>query len=60
MTLKANFLSSRYQFFLAVKKDILDGKLDVPFDLSAQLFAYSLQCKFLLNLHFSRNIKFKM
>lgn len=40
------FFSYRYQFFLQIKKDILDGKLNIPeFESSAQLFAYALQCK---------------
>lgn len=34
---------TRYQFFLQVKQDILQGRLPVSFDLAAQLFAYAVQ-----------------
>ncbi|XP_022246371.1 LOW QUALITY PROTEIN: band 4.1-like protein 4 [Limulus polyphemus] len=34
---------TRYQFFLQVKQDILQGRLPVSFDLAAELFAYSVQ-----------------
>ena len=36
---------SRYQFFLQVKQDILQGRLPVSFDLAAELGAYVVQCK---------------
>lgn len=35
----------RYQFFLQVKQDILQGRLPVAFDLLAELGAYAVQCK---------------
>ena len=35
----------RYQFFLQVKRDILQGRLPVPFDLASELCAYAVQCK---------------
>merc|ERR1712136_69172 len=34
---------TRYQFFLQLKNDILQGKLPCPFEVSVQLAAYSLQ-----------------
>ncbi|XP_066258214.1 band 4.1-like protein 4 isoform X2 [Euwallacea similis] len=34
---------TRYQFFLQIKQDILQGRLLVPFDLAAELGAYILQ-----------------
>ncbi|KAJ8978036.1 hypothetical protein NQ317_013564 [Molorchus minor] len=34
---------TRYQFFLQIKQDVLQGRLIVPFDLSAELGAYILQ-----------------
>nr|CAH7746836.1 unnamed protein product [Callosobruchus chinensis] len=34
---------TRYQFFLQIKQDILQGRLLVPFELSAELGAYILQ-----------------
>ncbi|KAI0222099.1 Band 4.1-like protein 4A [Lamellibrachia satsuma] len=34
---------TRYQFFLQVKRDILQGRLPVPFDLAAELCAYAVQ-----------------
>ena len=36
---------TRYQFFLQVKLDILQGRLPVPKDLSIELAALALQCK---------------
>lgn len=36
----------RYQFFLQVKQDILQGRLPVSFDLAAELGAYVVQCKY--------------
>lgn len=39
------FLLHRYQFFLQVKQDILQGRLPVSFDLAAELGAYVVQCK---------------
>lgn len=37
----------RYQFFLQIKQDILQGRLPVSFDLAAELGAYVVQCKLL-------------
>ncbi|XP_022250580.1 band 4.1-like protein 4A [Limulus polyphemus] len=34
---------TRYQFFLQVKQDILQGRLPVSFELAPELFAYSVQ-----------------
>lgn len=39
------FVSHRYQFFLQIKQDILQGRLPVSFDLAAELGAYVVQCK---------------
>lgn len=38
-------MSHRYQFFLQIKQDILQGRLPVSFDLAAELGAYVVQCK---------------
>lgn len=35
--------TTRYQFFLQVRQDILQGRLPVPFELAAQLGAYMVQ-----------------
>lgn len=40
------FFYFRYQFFLQVKKDILQGRLPVTTELAAELAALALQCKF--------------
>lgn len=40
-------LCFRYQFFLQVKQDILQGRLPCPVNTAAQLGAYVIQCKFL-------------
>ena len=37
---------TRYQFFLQVKQDVLQGRLPVTQDLAVELAALSLQCKF--------------
>lgn len=39
------FFFFRYQFFLQVKQDILQGRLPVSFDLAAELGAYVVQCE---------------
>lgn len=39
------FVFFRYQFFLQVKKDILQGRLPVTTELAAELAALALQCK---------------
>ena len=36
---------TRYQFFLQVKLDILQGRLPVPRDLAVELAALALQCE---------------
>lgn len=38
---------TRYQFFLQVKLDVLQGRLPVQRDLAVELAAYALQCEFL-------------
>lgn len=55
LRLKVKFYSSepnnlreeltRYQFFLQLKQDILDGKLECPHQTAVELSALSLQCK---------------
>lgn len=55
LRLKVKFYSSepnslreeltRYQFFLQLKQDILDGKLECPYQTGLELAALSLQCK---------------
>ena len=37
---------TRYQFFLQVKQDVLQGRLPVPHDLAVELAALALQCKY--------------
>lgn len=39
---------TRYQFFLQLKQDILEGKLDCPEQVAIELCALALQCKFKL------------
>ena len=39
------FLTHRYQFFLQIKKDVLQGRLPVSTELAAELAALALQCK---------------
>ena len=36
----------RYHFFLQVKKDILEGKLVVPYKTAGLLASYAVQCKY--------------
>lgn len=36
---------TRYQFYLQLKQDVLQGRLPVTFDLASQLGAYVVQCK---------------
>ena len=38
----------RYQFFLQVKRDVVQGRLPLPYDLATELAAYSVQCKYKL------------
>ena len=40
---------TRYQFFLQVKQDVLQGRLPVLHDLAVELAALALQCKLSLN-----------
>ena len=40
---------TRYQFFLQVKLDILQGRLPVPPDLATELAGLALQCEYLLH-----------
>lgn len=60
LRLKVKFYSSepnllreeltRYQFFLQLKQDILDGKLECPDNVTIELAALALQCEYLLTL----------
>lgn len=60
LRLKVKFYSSepnnlreeltRYQFFLQLKLDILEGRLECPYDTCVKLAAYALQCKYNINL----------
>ncbi|MGH0186761.1 UNVERIFIED_CONTAM: hypothetical protein FKN15_022328 [Acipenser sinensis] len=36
-------LTTRYQFLLQVKQDVLQGRLPCPFNIAAQLGAYAIQ-----------------
>lgn len=38
-------LLCRYQLFLQVKQDVLQGRLPISFELAAELGAYIVQCK---------------
>ena len=40
-----------YQFFLQVKRDIVQGRLPVNYELAAELAAYAVQCEFLFFKH---------
>lgn len=56
LRLKVKFYSSepntlreeltRYQFFLQLKQDVLEGKLHCPHQITVQLCALTLQCKY--------------
>jgi len=60
LRLKVKFYSSepntlreeltRYQFFLQLKQDILEGKLQCPHQVTVQLAALALQCEYLNNI----------
>ncbi len=39
-------LHFRYQFFLQLKQDILQERLECPYETAVQLSALALQCKF--------------
>lgn len=41
------FSSGRYQFFLQVKQDILQGRLPISQELAAELGSYAVQCEYL-------------
>lgn len=41
-------LHSRYQLFLQVKQDVLQGRLPVSFEMAAELGAYIVQCKYII------------
>lgn len=44
---------TRYQLFLQVKQDVLQGRLPVSFELAAELGAYVVQCEgYLMLLYF--------
>lgn len=40
------FAVYRYQLFLQVKQDVLQGRLPVSFELAAELGAYIIQCEY--------------
>ena len=39
----------RYQFFLQLKQDLYDGRLECPFDTLVELAGYALQCKYAMS-----------
>lgn len=41
----------RYQFFLQLKQDILQGRVPVTQELMAELGAYVVQCKYTTPIH---------
>jgi len=43
---------TRYQFYLQLKQDVLQGRLPITFDLAAQLGAYNIQCKSYIKLFY--------
>lgn len=45
------FCLFRYQLFLQVKQDVLQGRLPVSFELAAELGAFIVQCKCSLSSH---------
>lgn len=57
LRLKVKFYSSepnslreeltRYQFFLQLKQDIFDGRLECPYQTAVELAALALQCKYI-------------
>lgn len=63
LRLKVKFYSSepnllreeltRYQFFLQLKQDILDGKLECPDNVTIELAALALQCEYPLTFSIS-------
>ena len=46
MVVKELNVNCRYQFFLQVKRDILQGRLPVSFETGAELAALAVQCKY--------------
>lgn len=40
------FVVFRYQLFLQVKQDVLQGRLPVAFELAAELGAFVVQCEY--------------
>lgn len=42
---------TRYQFFLQLKQDVLEGKLHCPHQVAVQLSALALQCEFIQEVH---------
>lgn len=46
LTVSILFILFRYQLFLQVKQDVLQGRLPVSFELAAELGAYIVQCKY--------------
>ncbi|XP_013409661.1 band 4.1-like protein 5 [Lingula anatina] len=48
---------TRYQFFLQLKLDLLNGRLECPYETVIELAAYALQCKYIIvkgRIHNSR------
>lgn len=41
---------TRYQLYLQVKQDVLQGRLPVSFDLASELGAFVVQCEFLVTI----------
>lgn len=46
---------TRYQFFLQLKQDLLDGRLECPEQKCSELCALALQCKYILSCAFDRS-----
>lgn len=49
LTIFFSLFFKRYQLFLQVKQDVLQGRLPVSFELAAELGAYVVQCKYIAN-----------
>lgn len=45
VVLTKHSIFNRYQFFLQIKRDILQGRLPITFDEAAELFAFAVQGK---------------
>ncbi|MGH0163940.1 UNVERIFIED_CONTAM: hypothetical protein FKN15_046036 [Acipenser sinensis] len=49
-------LTTRYQFLLQVKQDVLQGRLPCPFNIAAQLGAYAIQCRYQFLLQVKQDV----